>query len=474
MSDLKAPRTLTGSKKLTYALGSLAQILPLSIFNGYSFQFYVYTIGLDAMLVSTGIFIGLCIYAISSPIIGALSDNRKPSKLGKRKPFILLGLPIGVICAVLNWTPPKVPEVLLTNAATAIYWPTAIYFWIVAGFLNLAMVTTGTAYLSMLPEQCQTNENRIEVAAIQGIFNLLGTVVALLFPMLLQSNLEDPKNALWFQPSGQLLIKTVPWVGALFGLATLTIYLITFFSIDESFHLQECIDKEFPPLSFKQVFRKMLNPLQDRYFRFYLGSIVFLNMGLRILTMNIVPMLTYVFELVGMQFIIFMIIIIPFAFGGFVFWNVQAKKLGLIKGFFISLSIIVFSLLLTQLLLIQISFWPRLIFGGLLFILTIACLVGGYLFPNPIISMLVDKAASDPKYSNKDEAIAQISGSYFGANLFSTNIASGSANLVFGAILRGNNAINPTYILLAFSVAAVFYFLAAVSIRNIKLAKNQK
>ena len=84
--------------------------LPITFVNVYTFQFYVYTIGLDALLVSFGMFIGLIVFSFGAILFGVISDNKKPGKMGKRRSFLLLSLPRMIIFMILIWIPPKCPE----------------------------------------------------------------------------------------------------------------------------------------------------------------------------------------------------------------------------------------------------------------------------------------------------------------------------------------------------------------------------
>ena len=306
-------RELKGSKLVGYALGSLGIIMPISLFNAYSFQFYVFTIGLDSLYVSIGIFIGLFSYAFMGVIMGVISDNKKPSKLGKRRPFILMGMPGIIIFSTLLWMPPKVP----IGITDEVYWPTAIYLWIMAAALNISVVIAQIPYMSMLPEQCQTPENRLSVAATQGIFNVFGTAIGVLLPILLQSVIEDPQNTMWYQPSGEYLTYHLPLLGAGFGVLCVLFLFTAFLSVDESFFLNTNLDTN--KITISETFHRIFSPFQNQKYKNFLVDVIFFNMSMRILIVVIVPFLTYVLMLLESEFIIFALILVPFAIIGFIF-----------------------------------------------------------------------------------------------------------------------------------------------------------
>ncbi len=459
-------RELQGKKLIGYTIGTIGYIIPIALVTAFAYQFYVYTVGLDSLLTSIGIFIGLTIAAFGATIFGVISDNKKPGKLGKRRPFILCGMILLVTTNFLCWIPPLCPQ------GQPYYIPTTIYFWIVFALLNVANSMIISPYTAMIPEQCQTEENRVKVAAIIGIFNILGTVLGVLFPMILQSNLEDPTAAKWWEPSGAYLVSLLPWVGGLLGLFGGIIILISFLSVDESFHLQnpKTIQEK---KSIVETFKQMFEPSKNPKFRNYLFQTSISSIGGRILIVILVPFLTYVIQLVDIQFIIFILILVPFAFIGFVFWNKQIPKMGLIKTNVMSNYIITGTLLAIFIFLISMDFSLRVIIGGILISLALFCFVGAFLYPNPIISALVDEKAVELNSGNRLESTSKLSGSYFGLNLLLLNFFGAVANIILGAIFTGGNEENPILIVITFPIAAFLFLATNFFLRKIKLEKSE-
>ncbi|HEC39654.1 MAG TPA: hypothetical protein ENI29_15555, partial [bacterium] len=93
---LPSPRELKGKRLFGYSMGDLGMSLP-NIFTGvFIFQYYVFTINLSSILVSIGITTQLLVSAIFAIIFGVIVDNKKPGKMGKRRPFLLIGLPVWI------------------------------------------------------------------------------------------------------------------------------------------------------------------------------------------------------------------------------------------------------------------------------------------------------------------------------------------------------------------------------------------
>ena len=185
---LLPPRELKGKRLIGYSMGDLGLSLGNIFLGVFIFQYYVYTINLNALIVSVGITSQLIIGAVFSIIFGVIIDNKKPGKLGKRRPFLLIGVPIWFITGILIWLPPwYCPE------GNSMYLPTAIYFWVLIVLRSISRSLLFNVYTSMLPEQSQTLKNRESVASIRSGFAITGSIVALMLPLIIQRIVEDPQ-----------------------------------------------------------------------------------------------------------------------------------------------------------------------------------------------------------------------------------------------------------------------------------------
>lgn len=189
-------RELRGIRLAGYSLGSfgIMLLLLLLLTESYSYNFYVYTLRLDSILVSIGTTINMLTMAFSSIIFGVLLDNTRPRKIGKRRPYLLIGLPFWLVSAILVYLPPWKPPEAEAMVNTVIFWPTAIWYWsmnmIKGVFGSLMMIV----FSSVLPEISQTLKNRKKAAMITANLRVLGSIISVAFPNILQSLLEDPTN----------------------------------------------------------------------------------------------------------------------------------------------------------------------------------------------------------------------------------------------------------------------------------------
>jgi Na+/melibiose symporter-like transporter len=463
-SPIDNPRILTGGKMWGYSIGALGQVLPIAFFNTFAFQFYVYTIGLDPLLTSIGIFLGLFIFALSAPIFGVLIDNKKPNKYGKRRPLLLLSIPLLLVFMILAWTPPVCP------IGNTFYWPTAIYLWIISVCIDLNQGLVVSTYLSMLSEQSTDQNNRVKIAGVQGIFMILGTVISIFVPIILQSKLEDPQDALWNTPSGAFMQSSLPIVGAIFGVVGAFCFISAFLSTDESFHLQNMQNQtQMQRLTVSQSFKKIFTPFRDKNYQYFLGNIFAFNMSLRILIVILMPFLTYVLLLAKSQFVLFILAILPFAAIGYILWNILIHKRGIKFSYTTSLLVSATVSFATFLFLVDFGTTIRLLLGVIIIGIAISSLVGGYLFPNPIIAQLIDDAPESIKSKQKD-----ISGSYFGLYIFTYNIAQAISSLILGALLTGDNKENPVIINLTMPIAGILVLIGWLCLRKLTLQNKMK
>ncbi len=104
---------------------------------------------------------------LNDPLAGYLSDSVR-TRWGRRKPFMVGGLPF-VFCLFLAlWYPPAASE-------------SAANFWFVSVLLVLFFVSFTAyvgPYVAMLPEIVGTTQERLKLSALQGMYNVGGLIAA--------------------------------------------------------------------------------------------------------------------------------------------------------------------------------------------------------------------------------------------------------------------------------------------------------
>jgi Na+/melibiose symporter-like transporter len=466
MSDLVKPRELHGKRLLGYSLGDLGLTLPNMFTGVFLFQFYVYTVNLNALLVSIGVTFQLIIGSVFAIIFGVLVDNKKPGKYGKRRPFLLLGLPIWFITTILIWFPPYCPQ------GNSLYLPTASFFWIITIIRSIFRALIYNVYTSMLPEQSQTLKNREKLASISSAFQIIASIVALLLPLIVQSFLTDPANVKWWEPSGKLILFYIPVAGiscSIFGLITV---ILIFVSVDESFHNNDS-NNSFKKVKVIDAFKRMSIPIKDKNYLKLIFAGFFTGVSGKIVGLLVFPFQTYVMRFQSAQFYIYIAISILGKFVWYFIWKKILKKSYILKSYSICLLFAIFGSFIDIFFLIGNLPYQ---FSLLLYILSWSTVLGSmYAFPLfsiPIMASLVHEAADQNFESTLDEGISKISGSYYGLSSFVNSMGPAFASIFVGALLSGNNEENPLAITIVFLSMALFYLVAFFFITRIKLSKN--
>ncbi|MHA1985496.1 MAG: MFS transporter [Promethearchaeota archaeon] len=457
------PRELKGKRKFGYSMGDLGMSLP-NIFTGvFLFQYYVYTINLDSVLVSVGVTTQLIVSAFFAVIFGVIVDNKKPGKLGKRRPFLLIGLPIWFLTTILIWFPPR-GEI---GAPAGL--PTAIFFWIIILVRSISRSLLFNVYISMLPEQSQTSKNRESVASVRSAFMIIASVVALMLPLIIQSLLEDPKNATWWTASGKIVLFYIPVIGIFFAIFGFISVLVIFFSVDETFHNSNS-DYKREKVSLIGRFRQMAVPARDHNYRNIVIAAFFSGIAGKLLGLLVFPFQTYVLEFTSALFIIYILISIFGKFGWYFFWRKLRKRNHILKSYTTVMLLGVIGSFMGMFFFIRIlSFNIQLI----LYIITWSTVLGSMysfpLFSIPITAALVHEAAENSEEENVDIALSKISGAYYGLSSFIRSLGPASASLIVGFVLSGANKEEPLLLILLWCYIGVFYLFAIVFISRIKI-----
>ena len=473
MSKISTPRELHGKRLIGYNLGFFGILLTDILRGVFIFQFYVYTINLNSILVSIGMAIRLIVAAIFYIVFGVITDNKKPGKLGKRRPFLLYGLPIYFLTNILIWIPPwKCPENI------SMYWPTAIYMWLILIINAISGTSILSAYSAMLPEQSQTHQNREKVASVNVVFSIIASLFALMLPLFIQSILDDPENVKWWQPSGKVILFYIPIVGSTFAIVGLFFIILTFFSVDESFH-KIVHDADTKKLSLWAAFQQMVVPAKDKKYRKFILVGFFTMLSGQILGILVIPFLTYSLGFRGTDYFIYIIISFSCKFGWYFVWKRVQKKYSIIKSYSMCIATSAIASILELFFLMQIySFELKIV----LFIITIGTVLGAIygfaLFAGPLGSALVYEAAIKNGDDNIDKAVSEISGAYFGLSSFLMSIAGAVGSIMIGFILMGSNNENPLIITITLASMSIFYLFALFFLRQIdidvKLSENKE
>ena len=157
------------------------------------------------------------------------------------------------------------------------------------------------------------------------------SILGLLVPLAVQSILTDPENVKWWESSGKIILLYIPLIGAAFSIFALFCIVLTFFSVDESFHETNLEETEI--ISINKVFTQMIIPAKDKKYRKFMAMGLFSGISGRIIGLIIIPFLTYVLKFRGTDYFIYVIVSFSVKFGWFYIWRKIRERKSLLTTF---------------------------------------------------------------------------------------------------------------------------------------------
>ena len=107
---------------------------------------------------------------ITDPIIGSRSDKTR-TRIGRRKPWLILGVPMMMLATYLLFVPPNNPSI----------W----YFLLCVVFIYLASTVISIPYSAWGAELSGNYNERSRITALREQFTLAGYLIAVSIPMIL-------------------------------------------------------------------------------------------------------------------------------------------------------------------------------------------------------------------------------------------------------------------------------------------------
>jgi glycoside/pentoside/hexuronide:cation symporter, GPH family len=134
--------------------------------------FYSDHFGLPLAMVGLMLVLSRITDVITDPILGVMSDSFR-SKFGRRKPFIVVGLPMMILATWFVFVPPDVP--------------TLDYLFWGLFFMYLGFTIVDIPYAAWGAELSSNYDERSKVAATRGAFGSVGSLLTLSIPVIMQA-----------------------------------------------------------------------------------------------------------------------------------------------------------------------------------------------------------------------------------------------------------------------------------------------
>jgi GPH family glycoside/pentoside/hexuronide:cation symporter len=171
---------LSRKTKLAYGAGDLGAAIVTAINGFFLLNFLINVAGLRPGTAGTILLIVKIWDAVNDPIIGWLTD-RTVSRLGRRRPWLLIAAIPFAVMFFLQWV---VPPFSLVGK----FW----YYLVVAVFLDLAFTAVNVPYASLTAELTQDYDERTRLSSVRMSFSIIGGVLAAFFTGIIVS--QFPQN----------------------------------------------------------------------------------------------------------------------------------------------------------------------------------------------------------------------------------------------------------------------------------------
>ena len=155
-------------KTFNYAVGMFGTSIPINLLKTYAFAFFVDGLGVTARQWGLIMLIYAFIDAADNPIYGILSDRTR-TRWGRRRPWLVIGTPLLVLCLVLFFSPPA----WLSANHLFIY---AMHFYILTGTLDSVI---NANYGALFPELFKSDHSRGKANALRQAFQLVAMIISI-------------------------------------------------------------------------------------------------------------------------------------------------------------------------------------------------------------------------------------------------------------------------------------------------------
>ncbi|MGF1457802.1 MAG: MFS transporter [Leptolyngbyaceae cyanobacterium] len=169
------------SVKLSYGTGELAAAVPSSLSAFFVLYFFTDVAGLTPVLAGGVLLFGRLWDAINDPLVGWLSD-RTQSPLGRRYPWMLIGIIPLSICFVLLWTVPPI----------ASQWGLFTYYAVLSLFAFASLTAVQLPYTTLAAELSDDYDERTVLIGMKSAFSIGGSILGLIMAQVVFDRVSDP------------------------------------------------------------------------------------------------------------------------------------------------------------------------------------------------------------------------------------------------------------------------------------------
>jgi len=183
------PLPLKGkSGKLAYSVSNIGITGFLQLMSAWLLFFLIDVVYFDPWLAGLVFVISYGVWnAINDIIIGDLSDRTR-TRWGRRRPYIVIGIPILFLFSALLWSPPLGGQPLTDPYSLPVFF----YMLIIVAIYEFGFTTVDIAISALFPEMWTDVKERSEVTVYRESFSVIGGILAMVvFPLIVKSFSEQ-------------------------------------------------------------------------------------------------------------------------------------------------------------------------------------------------------------------------------------------------------------------------------------------
>lgn len=285
-------KSLRKTTPFRYGLGMFGTSMPINMFKSFAAIFYVDMLGLDMKKYSLVLFIYTFVDAIDNPVYGFLSDRTR-TKWGRRRPWLIIGTPLLVLCFVLFFNVPAFIE--SEKGMLFIY---MLLMYILTGTLD-SLVNAN--YGALFPELFKSDNERAKTNGIRQICQLFAMAISIaLTPMITEK-------------IGYRLTSLI------YGILALAVMMFSFIGCRENTDYEE--------LSKPKLFDSILALIKNPHFWIFGFAGAFYSSAFALISQALPFYVKYTLGLGGSTTTIMLGIVLGVAVLGIVVWSRLSKNL---------------------------------------------------------------------------------------------------------------------------------------------------
>ena len=288
--------TLKKTSPFRYGIGMFGTSMPINMFKSFAAIFYVDMLGLDMKKYSLVLFIYTFVDAIDNPVYGFLSDRTR-TKWGRRRPWLIIGAPLLVLCFILFYNVPSFVE--SEKGMLFIY---MLLMYILTGTLD-SLVNAN--YGALFPELFQSDSERAKTNGIRQICQLFAMAISIALTPMITEKIGYRKTSL------------------IYGILAVAVMMYSFIGCKESTNYEE-LEK---PKLIDSIIALIKNP----HFWVFGFAGAFYSAAFALISQALPFYVKYNLGLGGSSTTIMLGIVLGVAVIGIVVWSRISKKVAVMK-----------------------------------------------------------------------------------------------------------------------------------------------